>query len=261
MHPSQKNEGNLLATYASMILRRMKSEIGSFFGQYPILLLPLELLARRTTHSHLAVNKHTELVIEAFPRSGNTFAVVAFTLTQHQPVKVAHHLHAPGQIIWAVRGGIPTLVIIRKPSDAILSLLIRAPYLSVRQALRQYIRFYSKIYPYRKGYILAAFEDVTNNFRQVTEKINQRFATNFRLFEHTPENLEKCFQIIEQIEMNETGRNRVSESTISRPSQEREIQKVELRKRLHEKRVQPLLERANTIYNDFITQSENFTNS
>ena len=41
---------------------------------------------------------HTELVIEAFPRSANTFATVAFQLSQPAPVRVAHHLHAPAQV-------------------------------------------------------------------------------------------------------------------------------------------------------------------
>jgi hypothetical protein len=47
---------------------------------------------------------------------------------------IAHHLHAPAQVIRAARWRILTLVLMRRPRDAVLSLVIRDP-VSVDQAL------------------------------------------------------------------------------------------------------------------------------
>lgn len=95
---------------------------------------------------------NTELVIEGFPRSGNTFAGAAFTVVQGRPVTLGRHMHRPAQVIAAARRGLPTLVFIRRPSDAVLSLVIRHPHISIAKALNDYIRFYTAIMPYSHAY-------------------------------------------------------------------------------------------------------------
>ncbi|MEF8940976.1 MAG: hypothetical protein V5A22_14125, partial [Salinivenus sp.] len=79
------------------------------------------------------VDPATEFVLDGFQGSGNSFATVAFKSCQKTPVRIAHHLHAPAQIIQAVRWGIPTLVTLRSPADAVVSLVSRWPYLSLNQ--------------------------------------------------------------------------------------------------------------------------------
>src|SRR2546428_11249384 len=69
--------------------------------------LALARLKYRTNESRV-VTRDSELVIEGFPRSSNTFSIVAFETAQARPVKVKHHLHTAAQIIQAVRWGIPT---------------------------------------------------------------------------------------------------------------------------------------------------------
>jgi len=86
-------------------------------------LFPLQTAARG--HRARAVDRATELVIEGFARSGNTFAVAAFSLAQPRPVRLAHHLHAPAQVLLAARMGIPCIVLVRDPVDAVASRLIR----------------------------------------------------------------------------------------------------------------------------------------
>lgn len=123
------------------LLRKWRFSARSFVGQYPFPYLMLQRL--RPRRRHLVVARDTEIVIEGYPRSANTFAVAAFMLAQERPVKMAHHLHAPAQVIRAVKWGIPTLLLIRQPEDAVLSLLIREPGISAERALRDYIRFYN----------------------------------------------------------------------------------------------------------------------
>ena len=74
--------------------------------------------------SSRAVTPDKLVVIEGFPRSGNSFARRAFIMAQDETfdvTRIAHHLHVPAQVIRAARWRIPTLVLIRRPKDAVLS--------------------------------------------------------------------------------------------------------------------------------------------
>lgn len=135
------------------------------------------------------VGPHTDFVVDGFQGSGNSFASAAFKRSQNRPVMVAHHLHSPAQIIKAVRMDLPTLVTIREPSGAVLSLVSRWPYVSISQALRSYVRFYETIEPYVYGFVLSPFDQTTNHVDRVIEEVNHRFHKNFCLFEPTEQNL------------------------------------------------------------------------
>jgi len=233
--------------------RRFRHKIRSLIDAHPAIYLPLCRLRRKTRT--LTVEKNTELVIGGFPRSANTFAVAAFVLAQGRPVKIARHLHAPAQVIAATRMGIPTVVLIRQPRDATLSLIVRAPY-TVEQALKDYIRFYTSIVPYRDGYVVAPFYEVTQDFGCVIKKINAYFGTDFRVFNHTKDNIEKVFQIVEEMDKEDTGRKDVQESTVARPSQQKEALKDSLRSRLDSPTAKRLLAKAEQVYNQFIAVGE-----
>jgi hypothetical protein len=211
----------------------------------------VRLFANKRKRERL-VTPSTELVIEGFPRSGNTFAVAAFMLSQPQPVRIAHHHHVPAQIISAVRQGIPTLVVVRKPDDAVLSLVIREPFLSIRAALLDYHLFHDKILPYADGYVAATFEQVTSDFGSVILGMNRKLGTSFAPFAHTKENVSKCFQLLDKLDMQDTGRSEVTESTVARPSEERDKLKHELKKRFGSSANAKALEKAGETYRGFL---------
>jgi hypothetical protein len=60
----------------------------------------------RPSYRDLLVDRRTQIVIEGFPRSGNTFAVVALQQAQRESVRVARHLHMPEQVIRAAKSGV-----------------------------------------------------------------------------------------------------------------------------------------------------------
>ena len=167
---------------------------GAIVSGYPWPYLPMV----RRKYPGQMVDAGTELVIEAFPRSGNTFAVVAFELSQDGPVKVAHHLHAASQVTRGVSLGKPTLVLIRYPIDAVVSHLVREPGVTPRQGMRNWVRFYRSIQEVRNDVVVATFEDVTTDFGSVIDRLNERFGTSFIRFDHSRENVERCFDRIEQ---------------------------------------------------------------
>lgn len=229
------------------LLSRLRHAIRSRIDHYPIIYLSLCRLRPKT--GELTVSKNTEIVIEGFPRSANTFAVAAFTFAQGRPVKIARHIHAPAQVIAAVRMGIPTLVLIRHPRDAVASLLIRIPHLSVEQALKNYIRFYITIMPYRGKYVIGTFHQATQNFGVIINEINSRFGTQFNLFEQNQENVGKVFEIVEQMDRDDRGLSHVQENTVARPSEFRQKLKA---KAFESFEVKELLAEAERIYRQFV---------
>ena len=206
----------------------------------------------RSPRRHLYVRINTEIVIEGYPRSANTFAVAAFLQAQNRPVRIARHLHLPVQIIRAVRWKIPTLVLIRYPEDAVLSLLVREPLISAKWALKEYIGFYSAIRPYSDGYVLATFEQVTSDFGQVIDRINRKFKTDFLRFEHTPENVSRVFEMVEEMDKADRGEENATETTVARPSEYRRILKMQRLEELMQADVVPLVQKAKWIYEEMV---------
>ncbi len=125
------------------------------------------------------VNRDTEIVIEGFQGSANTFAVQALQYAQPTQIDIAYHVHAPAQIIRAVKWGIPTLVLIRNPKDAVASFVAHWSRVSVGQALKIYIDFYKTIRDYKSSYVIGQFEEVTQNYFIIIQQVNAKFGTNF----------------------------------------------------------------------------------
>ncbi len=142
------------------------------------------------------ISLETELVIDGYTRSATTFAVYALQLSQTQPVRLAHHLHAPAQLIEAARRGVPALVLIREPEAAVLSQLVREPWVPIAGALIAYSRFYECLVPYRDRFVVGEFEQVTHDFGTVIRRLNERFGTSFTEFVHTEASVNECLELV-----------------------------------------------------------------
>lgn len=125
------------------------------------------------------IENDTELVIDGFQGSANSFAAYVFQKSQTKYVRIAHHLHSPAQIIEATHKNIPILLVIREPEKAILSLTSRWSYISVSQGLKGYISFYSKLEPYISHCVVSTFEQTTKNYDRTIAKVNHKFGTQF----------------------------------------------------------------------------------
>ncbi|WP_204140540.1 hypothetical protein [Halomicronema sp. CCY15110] len=131
--------------------------------------------------SESTVTTSTELVIDGFQGSANSFATVAFRYFQDKPVQLAHHLHAPVLIISAVEKAIPVLLTVREPEGTVMSLTSRWPYVSVVQALRSYIGFYGCLLPYASECIISDFSTTTKGLDRIIAALNVKYSTNFAL--------------------------------------------------------------------------------
>lgn len=144
----------------------------------------------------------TDIVIEGFPRSANSFAVKAFRYANDPEKKlwIATHLHSPAPIITASRRTTPTLVLIRDPDQAVISqaaLFIQTATLPrlfgqtgrvserekrwlVAYWTRRYCQFYERLMSVKRNVVVAEFGEVTSNFSDVIHKINVKYDTAFK---------------------------------------------------------------------------------
>lgn len=90
---------------------------------------------------HNWVTPDTDIVIEGYPRSANTFLHrIVRAATDHR-LKIGNHVHRPQQVTMALRHDIACFVLFRHPLDAISSYLVREPGLTAHRCLDMYARF------------------------------------------------------------------------------------------------------------------------
>lgn len=152
------------------------------------------------------VSPATDICIEGHNRSANSFAVKAFRGANDSLEKehaIATHVHASAQVRRAVDLGIPTMVLIREPRATVISqkaLAIQLKQVANPKAypmeifLAMYVDFYERLLPYKDGFMVASFEQVTKDFGCVIERVNARFETDFNVINHTPEKEADIFQ-------------------------------------------------------------------
>ncbi|MDT4910280.1 MAG: hypothetical protein QOI69_3521 [Pseudonocardiales bacterium] len=178
-------------------LRRARHAVRTRASEHPSVYLPF---ARRKYPgpSPEVLSAQTELVIDGYTRSASTFAVYALQLAQERPTRLAHHLHAPAQLIAAAHGGVPALLLIREPRGAILSQLVREPGVAIRDALVAYVRFHECLLAYQDRFVVGEFETVTHDFGSVIGRLNDRFGLTLAEFVHTAQSMSECFALIAQ---------------------------------------------------------------
>jgi len=129
------------------------------------------------------VEADTEIVMDGFPRSGNSFSLHAFCWAQGRQVKITWGVHSPSQVIGGVRGGKPVCVLIRRPDEAINALLRKVPHLVLKDLLCAYRLYYESLLPYNGSFVIGVFEEVIGDFGRVIHRVNQRFGTHYRVID------------------------------------------------------------------------------
>lgn len=224
---------------------RRRDRLRRFVRRRPIFIRVLSKLLPR--YRQYAVRPDSDAVIEGYPRSANTFAVVAFKMSQPKPVNIGRHLHSLGHVYRGLQLAKPTLIVIRNPRDSVLSYAIAQPQLRLESLLREYIDFYEGIERLGDDVVLGEFNEVTNDFGAVIRRLNTRFATDFREFDSTPENVARCNELIDEEDRRNDGQD-VRPMRVARPSAERTAIKRGLSARLDNGPALELLTAAEGVY-------------
>ena len=228
-------------------MARSVYEVGTLVGRYPLLALPV---ARWRRHGE-PLESDTDLVTEGYPRSANTFAVVAFAAAQPTPVRIAHHVHAPAHVIASVRRGIPTLVLIRESEEAVVELVLLKRWLTVAQALRGWIRFYAPLLPYRGRFVVAGTQEVLSDFGAVIRRVNTRFGTSFCEFAHTDQAAEAAWRGVGEYWEGGHGPGLPLVGRTSETEEERDADRDRLRRTYRSARLAALRARAERLHETF----------
>ena len=183
---------------------------------YPWFFLPIARL--REDRKKRVVTSKTDIVIDGYWRSGNHFATYAFILSQHKPTIVAHHFHASSQIILAVRWGVPAVLLLRNPVDAVSSATIFIGKTDPRPLLRCYNIFYNSLLHLRDRIIVSDFPKTVKNFGSVINRVNERYQRDFIPYKST----HKENRMVERVIRNEHLKNMGAEfRTLPLPSKKR----------------------------------------
>lgn len=212
-------------------------------------------VASRARHHGVVLGPDTEIVIEGHPRSANSFSVVAVEVAQGQRTRIAHHTHAPGHVLAAVRKGVPAIALIRDPADAVLEHLLVRPTLDPEQAVRAWTSFYRSVRSVLDRAVLAPFPVVTTDFGKVMRVVNERTGSSFVPFEHTPENQQRCFDAMDAYWTGRVGEGREKELKVGRPSRERDRLAAELRPVLERGAAARALAQARTLFERLVAEA------
>lgn len=233
-------------------LGMLRYRVRHLLGQWPVFNLPFARWWYGEGDFSRAVRANSKIVIEGYPRSANSFAEAAFRQAQKEHVEMGHHLHLAAQVLYAIKHDIPSLVLIREPQAAAISYMLLSSYPSesAQPALREYVRFYETLLPYRNKFVLAEFTEVVSDFGKVIDRINQKYATTFQRFEHTEANTRACFEACD-VSNRRQNNGRISWSDVARPDAQRDQAKQKVRQRILDERHAKLLERARSLYLEY----------
>jgi hypothetical protein len=192
-----------------------------------------------------------EIVIDGFPRSANTFSSRAFRFA-NPDVAASHHMHAPANVLLAVRYALPTIVVIRKPVDAVLSEVIRQPRKRLRRGLLEWNSFYATVRPVLDRVVVADFATTTTDYAVVIDEVNRRFGTSFVAYHNSAEADEAVFASIEAGARARGKSGSRLETQVPRPSKERADRKAALEAELERPALRELLDRAESLYAEYV---------
>ncbi len=145
------------------------------------------------------ITRRTDLVIDGYPRSGNTYALMAFVVANGPGLQVSSHLHTPRTIERAVGLGVPAIVLIRDPRAVFGSALQYNPEADARRSIADYTAFYRRVLPLADRVVVADFPDVVGDFGAVIERCNLTFGTDFVPYEKTEDNEAEVVSRVEEV--------------------------------------------------------------
>jgi hypothetical protein len=183
----RKSKAWLIAQYGRRMLRRGKYALGHDPVFLPILLRLTPLGISRQ------ITAHTDLIVEGFPRSGNTFTVFALQNAAQNQLQLSSHVHHPSQVKLAVERGIPTVLVVREPIAVLASYLTYGQHGRPADVFKEYYSYHQELVPYADRVLIVDFDEISSDMPAIVDRINQRFSLQIPPFEQSPENIDHVF--------------------------------------------------------------------
>lgn len=230
-------------------LRRVKYMLGYSPATLPIYLwIGPRLLGISDTSKvgHVGrITDETDLVIEGFPRSGNTYCAETFRLVGGPGFEVVSHVHHVAQVKSSIRRGVPTILVVREPVGCLASYLVAGPHATVRGVLREYIAYHEGLHRQIPSCMVVDFAELTSDVDAAIGRANRLFGMDLRMLS----SLGTTEDVFEAIEQDHLDRYKgAAEMTLPKPDAERRAINDRYRAALTDPRNAALLEGANAAY-------------
>ena len=123
-------------------------------------------------------SKSDDIYFDGYPRSGNTY-FVQLLIRLYPDIEFSSHLHSVAGLKIALKRKVPTMAIIRKPADAIVSNMFRVvnskgliSNQKIADGLTQnYLNYYSYVLRHRKKIEVLDFNKLIDNERLLMDKV------------------------------------------------------------------------------------------
>lgn len=132
-------------------------------------------VAQRRTPTRTAVDATTDLLIDGFPRSGNSY-LVSWIGRANPQLRIASHMHSIAHVHAAVRRRVPTVVVVRRPEEAIASLAVYAPQSPLERHIARYRRFHRGMRKLADAVLISPFPVTTGAPELVVDALRPRMA-------------------------------------------------------------------------------------
>jgi hypothetical protein len=168
-------------------------------------------------------SENTDFLLERYPRSGNTFSVdFLFYQNRDKKLKIAHHTHDFNNLLLGVKLGIPCVVLIRAPLEAISSYMIYSDR-NVDAAATYYYEFYSSVLAIKDSVLLTKFDDVVADMNKVILQINDKYNIDLKM----SEDFERDSDIVKERNISRARKNNNTHKkfvkSVGAPSKERDL--------------------------------------
>lgn len=218
------------------------------FDVFPVVKLSFRLQGKDP--DNFVVQSDTDLCVEGFPRSANSFLVRMIHVTNE--IEIAHHTHAVANIREAIRNRIPTTILIRDPLDAAVSAAIYANEETFWRVFSDFIRFYTYVEEVEEHLLICKFETATNEVNRVINGLNQTFDAGFKPLSSHNEAERKVQADIQARYQGDTNLRTEAREKIPIPKEDRSRLKERLRPKAREHR---LLDPSRELYRRLIDEA------
>lgn len=175
---------------------------------------PLYLALSRWRRPGFAIHDDTALVLDGFPRSANSWLEACFRTALGEDFPIAQHSHAAPQIREGVRRGLPVIVLVRPPLDAVSSLLIRdGDIFSPRLALDEYAAFSAAVLPVARKTLVVPFKAAIGPFPPVMRALSEKFALDWPVPRWGEDEIAAARDLLDRLTAARVGRAHVSYSS------------------------------------------------
>lgn len=216
-------------------------------GHSPLTLPVFPLVSAEIRDKGKAVSKGTEMCIEGYPRSANSFFGWYFR-TANPGRKVAHHLHVPANVLAAVQRGIPTIIVLRPPESAVLSLMVGlGGKVSVSNLIREYIHFHRRVQMVINQCTITDFSATTTTPERAIAALNKLSGTTFATHLPAPMKPEDFYSHAREVEERLTG-SEDNINLLTAPDKRKDELKAQFRTAVQS---HPHLYEANALYEAF----------